>query len=81
MTAERQVLYAIVAGAWFVVVAALATVAAAVGLSPPAWTVAFAIGWMAAVAVGFRHWRRTGRLLLLSLLVFVAWTVGTLLTR
>lgn len=78
---ERQVLYALVSGAWFVVVATLAVVAAVVGLSPPAWSVVFAVGWVVSAVLGFRQWRRTGRLLLLSVLVFVVWTVGTLLTR
>lgn len=78
---ERQVLYAIVAGAWFAVVAVLAVVAGYVGLSPTAWSVAFGIGWFAAAIVATRHWRRTGRLLMLSLGVFVVWAAGTLLTR
>lgn len=78
---ERQVLYALVAGAWFVVVAVLATVAAAVGVSPVGWTVIFACGWVAAAVAGALQWRRTGRLLALSLLVFVVWAAGTLLTR
>ena len=78
---ERQVLYALVAAAWFVVVAVLAIVAAVVGLSPTAWTVAFAVAWVGAALVGAAQWRRTSRLLGLSLLVFVVWAAGTLLTR
>jgi hypothetical protein len=78
---ERQVLYALVAAAWFAVVAVLAAVAAVVGLSPVAWTVSFAVVWLAAAALGAARWRKTSRLLLLSLLVFVLWAVGTLLTR
>jgi len=78
---ERQVLYALVSAAWFVVVAALGVVAAVVGLSPPAWSVVFAVGWVVSAVLGFRLWRRTGRLVLLSVSVFVVWTVGTLLTR
>lgn len=80
-TTDRQVLYALVAGAWFVVVAVLAAVAGVVGLSPPWWTAAFAVVWLTAVVAGGRQWRRTGRLLLVSLAVFVVWAVGTLLTR
>jgi len=78
---ERQVLYGLVAAAWMLVTAILAGVAASVGLSPAWWSVVFGIGWLAAATYGIRRWRRTGRLLLLSLVVFVAWTVGTLLTR
>jgi hypothetical protein len=78
---ERQVLYALVAAAWFAVVAVLAVVAAVVGLSPAAWSIAFGVIWLAAAVFGASHWRRTSRLLGLSLLVFVLWAVGTLLTR
>ena len=78
---ERQVLYALVAAAWFIVVAVLAFVAAVVGLSPAGWTIAFACAWLAAAIVGVAQWRRTSRLLALSLLVFVLWAAGTLLTR
>lgn len=78
---ERQVLYALVSAAWFAVVATLAVVAAVVGLSPPTWSVVFAVGWVVSAALGFRQWRRTGRLVVVSVLLFVAWTVGTLLTR
>ena len=78
---ERQVLYALVAAAWFIVVAVLAIVAAVVGLSPAVWTIAFSCAWLVAAVVGFARWRRTSRLLALSLLVFVLWAAGTLLTR
>jgi len=78
---ERQVLYALVAAAWFAIVAVLTIVAAVVGLSPAAWTVTFGFAWLAAAVVGASQWRRTSRLLLLSLLVFVLWAAGTLLTR
>lgn len=78
---ERQVLYALVSAAWFVVVAVLAVVAAVVGLSPVAWSIAFVVIWLAAAGIGSYHWRRTSRLLALSLLVFVVWAAGTLLTR
>lgn len=78
---ERQVLYALVAAAWFAVVAVLAIVAAVVGLSPAAWTIAFGCAWLAAAVAGVFHWRRTSRLLALSLLVFALWAAGTLLTR
>ena len=78
---ERQVLYALVSAAWFGVVATLAVVAAVVGLSPPRWSVVFGLVWVVSAVVGFRQWRRTGRLVLLAVVVFVVWTIGTLLTR
>lgn len=78
---ERQVLYALVAAAWLVVVGVLAVVAAVVGLSPLAWTAAFAFVWFVAAGIGVYQWRKTSRLLALSLLVFVVWAAGTLLTR
>ena len=78
---ERQVLYALVAGGWLIVVAVLAGVAATVGASPWAWTIGFAAVWTGAVAAAIRGWRRTGRLLLISVGVFVVWVVGALLAR
>lgn len=78
---ERQVLYALVAAALFAVVAALAVGAAVAGVSPPGWSLSFGLGWLAAALVGFARWRRTGRLLMLAMVVFVAWAAGTLLTR
>ncbi|MEX1043096.1 MAG: hypothetical protein WD020_00500 [Acidimicrobiia bacterium] len=78
---ERQVLYALVAAALFVVVAALAIAAAVAGVSPPGWSLGFGVGWLAAAVAGFATWRRTGRLLMLALVVFAVWAAGTLLTR
>lgn len=78
---ERQVLYALVAAGFFAVVAVLAVVAAVVGLSPTGWSLGFGVAWVIAAWIGFSRWRRTGRLLLVSLVVFVAWAVGTLATR
>jgi len=78
---ERQVLYALVSLALFVVVAVLAIVAGTVGVSPWSWSVAFAVLWLVTAGIGAVQWRRTGRLLLLSVTVFVVWVVGTLVTR
>lgn len=78
---ERQVLYALVAAGWLVAVGVLAGVAAALGISPVGWTVGFGFVWLLAVGASVRSWRKTGRLLLVSVAVFVVWTVGTLLTR
>jgi hypothetical protein len=78
---ERQVLYALVSFTLFVVVAVLAIAARMAGVSPPSWSVAFGVMWLVAAASGLAWWRRTGRLLSLSLAVFVVWAVGTLATR
>ncbi|MDX1447438.1 MAG: hypothetical protein R3246_00110 [Acidimicrobiia bacterium] len=78
---ERQVLYALVAAGWLIVVGVLAGVAAALEVSPTAWTVTFAVLWLAAVVESVRSWRRTGRLLSVALVAFVVWVAGTLLTR
>lgn len=78
---ERQVLYAIVAGAWMIVVGLLAAFAWWTGVSSAGWSLAFAAVWGSTVAVGVRHWRRTGPVVASSLLVFVFWVVGTLIVR
>ncbi|HJQ75932.1 MAG TPA: hypothetical protein VJ948_01570 [Acidimicrobiia bacterium] len=75
----RQVLYALVAGGFLVVVAVLVAGAAVAGLVPIWWTVAMAlgvvvVGWWAGV-----NWRRTAPVLIFSIGLFVVWTVGTLL--
>lgn len=78
---ERQVLYALVAGGLLVTVGVLAGFAAVVGLAPRPWSIAFAVLWLAAVAAVFRSWRNTARTLMVSIAVFMAWVVGTLITR
>jgi hypothetical protein len=76
---ERQVLYALVAGGFVVVVTVLVFGAAFAGLVPTWWTV---LGGSATLGVGglcaFR-WRETRVVLLSSILLFLTWTVGTLL--
>ncbi|MFP5331691.1 MAG: hypothetical protein ACLGHX_04945 [Acidimicrobiia bacterium] len=52
-----------------------------VGLAPRPWSIAFAVLWLAAVAAVFRSWRNTARTLMVSIAVFMAWVVGTLITR
>lgn len=81
MTEERQVLYTIVAAGLFAAVAVLASAAAWTGMSPTSWSVGFGVVWVGAAIAGFRTWQRTGRLLLIALVVFVFWTVGALVTR
>ncbi len=78
---ERQVLYALVAAAFLVVVAVLVVFAAASGLSPVWWTVVTATAVLAAMIYSGANWRATGRILGLSIGLFLIWTIGTLLTR
>lgn len=75
----RQVLYALVAGGFVAVVFALVIGAAASGLVPLWWTLSMSASIVAAgVYMAFR-WRRTVAVLSLSIVLFVIWTVGTLL--
>lgn len=77
----RQVLYALVAGGFYLVVLVLAGAAAAAGLAPTWWSVSVGVAWVVAVAVSVARWRRTGTVLGLSIGLFVIWTVGTLVVR
>jgi hypothetical protein len=78
-TTPRQVLYALVAGGFMVVVAILVVAGAVAGVVPSWWSVTlavviFGVGmWMA------WHWRSTGPMLLIAIGVFVIWLVGTLI--
>jgi len=75
----RQVLYALVAGGFLLVVAALVVGAAVSGLVPTWWTVATA-GTVALVSIwSAANWRRTARVLLGAIGIFLLWTVGTLI--
>ena len=75
----RQILYALVSGGLVVVVAILVVGAALVSLSPPWWTTTMAILLTVATLWMGLNWRRTGRILILGIGVFVMWVVGTLL--
>jgi hypothetical protein len=74
----RQVLYALVAGGFVVVVAILTIGSAAAGLVPTWWSgilallIALSATWIA------QSWRRTGSVLLVAIGLFVVWMVGTL---
>ena len=75
----RQVLYALVAVGFLLVVAVLTIGAAAAGLVPTWWSITMAalVGG-AGVWAGF-NWRRTASFLMIAIGAFVAWTIGTLL--
>lgn len=75
----RQVLYALVAGGFVLVVVVLLVGGASAGIVPGWWSatlalaVAFGATWMA------RNWRRTAEVLSIGIGLFVVWMVGTLI--
>lgn len=75
----RQILYALVAGGFVLVVIVLTIGAAASGLVPTWWSavlaflIAIGATWMA------QNWRRTWEVLAIAIGIFVVWLVGTLL--
>lgn len=75
----RQVLYALVAAGFLLVVVVLTVGAGVAGLVPTWWSVTLGVlivgvgGWLVF------NWRRTGYALLLAIGLFVVWTVGTLI--
>lgn len=75
----RQVLYALVAGGFLLVVAILVIGAAVAGLVPGWWTGVMAAGLLAFSIWGSLNWRRTWPLLMGSIGMFVLWTIGTLI--
>jgi hypothetical protein len=74
----RQVLYALVAAGFQVVVAVLIAGAAVARLVPGWWTATTTVGWLVVAATGASGWRRTGRVLGSTVGLFLGWTVGTL---
>lgn len=76
MSPERQVLYGLVSVGFMAVVAVL--VVASSDLVPGWWTVAMSALWVGSAVVGGRTWRRTSRLLTMSVGIFLVWTIGTL---
>lgn len=73
--AGRQLLYALVAAAFHVVVGVLVVFGAAV--FPRWWTAAMGAVWSVVLVVGASRWRRTGLVLGLTIGLFVVWAVGT----
>jgi hypothetical protein len=74
----RQVLYGLVGGGFLAVTAVLTAGAAAAGVGPMWWTVVMASTLLVAALWTVLNWRRTMPVLLLSIGLFLAWTVGTL---
>ncbi|CAN5811954.1 hypothetical protein BH23ACT4_BH23ACT4_03820 [soil metagenome] len=75
----RQVLYALVSAAFVLVVLVLTIGAAVAGLVPIPWTMAMLFVALASGIWGGLNWTRTGPLLVVSISLFVMWTVGTLM--
>ncbi|MGF1618358.1 MAG: hypothetical protein ACFCU2_11235 [Acidimicrobiia bacterium] len=75
---QRQVLYALVSAGFLLVVLALTIGAAVAGLVPVPWTVAMLVATVGSGIWGGFNWTRTGPLLVVSISLFVVWTVGTL---
>ncbi len=74
----RQVLYALVAAGFLLVVLILVIGAAVAGLAPPWWTATMAILVVGAGVWCGLHWRRTAPVLLGSIGIFLLWAIGTL---
>ena len=75
----RQVLYALVAGGFVVVVGVLISGAAVAGLAPMWWTIATAVVAISVAAWSAFNWRRTAIVLVLAIGLFLAWMIGTLI--
>ncbi len=77
MTPDRQVIYALVSAGFHLVVLILGV--ASIGLVPGWWSVLVGVAWLAVTVVGAADWRRTVRLLILSIGLFALWAIGTLI--
>jgi hypothetical protein len=75
----RQVLYALVAGGFVVVVGVLIGGAAVAGLVPTWWTIAATLVAISVAAWSAFNWRRTAVVLVLAIGLFLAWAIGTLI--
>jgi hypothetical protein len=80
-TSPRQVLYALVAGGFLIVVAVLVIGAGAAGLVPAWWTVAMGVAVVTTSIWSSLRWRKTAPVLAASIGLLVCWVVGTLLLR
>lgn len=77
MTPERQVLYGLVSAGFHLVV--LVLILAARPLVPDWWTWGMGLVWSVVSVVGAISWRRTARLLAMTIGLFLAWAVGTII--
>lgn len=74
----RQVLYALVAGGFAIIVAILVIGGAVAGLVPTWWTVTMGVLLSAGSVWMASRWQRTGPVLMVAIGTFVVWLVGTL---
>ncbi|MGH8872592.1 MAG: hypothetical protein ACRDWS_11505 [Acidimicrobiia bacterium] len=75
----RQVLYALVAGGFLLVVGILVIGAAVAGLVPAWWTAATGAGVMLLAFWSAFSWRRTAVVLSAAIGLFLFWAMGTLI--
>lgn len=75
----RQVLYALVAAGFLIVVVVLTIGAATAGLVPGWWSAGLGVVLASAAIWMTMSWRRTGAMLLVGIGLFVVWLVGTLI--
>lgn len=75
----RQVLYALVAAGFLLIVALLIVTAAVSGIAPAWWTAVTGVGLVATSVWAGLNWKRTGRLLMASIGILVLWSLGTLI--
>ena len=75
----RQVLYALVAGGFVVVVGVLIGGAAVAGLVPGWWTIVTTLVAISVAVWSAINWRRTAVVLALAIGLFLAWAIGTLI--
>jgi hypothetical protein len=73
----RQVLYALVAAGFLLVVAVLVVAAGVTGLVPVWWTAATAVGLTLLSIWCAVNWRRTGPVLAGAVAYFLIWAIGT----
>ncbi len=74
----RQVLYAIVSAALLVVILVLIVGAASAGLVPVWWTALGGLALLLMAIWSVFHWRRTARLLMLSIGLLAVWFAVTI---
>lgn len=75
----RQVLYALVAAGFLLVVAVLVAGGAVSGIVPVWWSVVMGIAVALSAGWTVFRWRRTGPVLLVAIGLFLIWMIGTLI--
>jgi hypothetical protein len=74
----RQILYALVAAGFIVVVAILVIGGAVAGLVPVWWSAALAVSIVVVATWTAFNWRRTAAVVVAAIGLFSVWMVGTL---